>query len=56
MALDAKEIAEARRLLEQYHLRVSDLRYTLVQSDWPGAPLPKFRQGARDSFGGRFLL
>ena len=30
MALDAKEIAEARRLLERYHLRVSDLATPLA--------------------------
>src|SRR5246127_2650181 len=50
MALDAKEIAEARRILEQHHLRVSDLATPLFKVDWAGAPLPKFRQGVRDSF------
>lgn len=56
MALDAKEIAEARRLLESYHLRVSDLATPLFKVDWPGAPLPKFRQGAHDSYGADFTF
>jgi L-ribulose-5-phosphate 3-epimerase len=56
MALDAKEITEARRILEQHQLRVSDLATPLFKVDWPGAPLPKFRQGARDSFGANFTF
>jgi sugar phosphate isomerase/epimerase len=56
MALDAKEIAEARRILEQHHLRVSDLATPLFKVDWAGAPLPKFRQGVRDSFGANFTF
>jgi sugar phosphate isomerase/epimerase len=50
MALDAREIAEARRLLEKYRLRVSDLATPLFKVDWPDAPLSKSRLAARDQF------
>ena len=56
MALDAKEIAEARNILEKYRLRVSDLATPLFKVDWPNAPLPKFRQGPRDNFGAEFTF
>ncbi len=36
MALDAKEIEEARQLLEKYHLRVTDIGSPLFKVDWPG--------------------
>lgn len=35
LRLDDKEIAEARKLLERYHLRVSDLATPLFKVDWP---------------------
>lgn len=50
MALDAKEIAEARRLLEQYHLRVTDIASPLFKVDWIGAPLSSFSPARRDSY------
>ena len=56
MALDAKEIAEARRLLERYHLRVSDLATPLFKVDWPGAPLTRTRLAARDKFAADFTF
>jgi L-ribulose-5-phosphate 3-epimerase len=56
MALDAKEIAEARRLLERYHLRVSDLATPLFKVDWPDAPLTKTRLVARDKFAADFTF
>ena len=40
--LDAKEIAEARRILEKYKLRVTDIGSPLFKVDWPGAPKSKF--------------
>ena len=40
--LDAKEIAEARRLLEKFKLRVTDIGSPLFKVDWPGAPKSKF--------------
>jgi L-ribulose-5-phosphate 3-epimerase len=46
--LDSAEIAEARRLLEKYKLRVTDIASPLYKVDWPGAPLPKNQR--RDQF------
>jgi len=54
MALDAKEIAEARRLLERYQLRVSSIASPIFKVDWPGAPVSK--QSSRDQFGANFTL
>src|SRR5215208_5141124 len=54
MQLDAKEIAEARRLLEQFKLRVSSIAGPLFKIDWPGAPVSKFSQ--RDQFGANFTF
>src|SRR6266849_4888560 len=36
--LDAQEIAESRRILEKYKLRVTDIASPLFKVDWPGAP------------------
>ena len=54
MALDAKEIAEARRLLEQHRLRVTSIAGPLFKVDWPGAPVSQFSQ--RDKFGADFTF
>jgi sugar phosphate isomerase/epimerase len=40
--LDAKEIAEARRILEKNQLRVTDIASPLFKVDWPGAPRSRF--------------
>ena len=40
--LDAKEIAQAQRILAQYKLRVTDIASPLFKTDWPGAPKSKF--------------
>jgi sugar phosphate isomerase/epimerase len=40
--LDGAEVAEARRLLEKYKLRVTDIASPLFKVDWPGAPKSKF--------------
>src|SRR5690242_13499218 len=42
MALDANEIAEARRILDRYGLRVTDIASPLFKVDWKGAPRSKF--------------
>src|SRR5580658_4675752 len=42
LKLDAKEIAEARRILEKYKLRVTDIASPLFKVDWPGAPKSPF--------------
>ncbi|HWP43689.1 MAG TPA: sugar phosphate isomerase/epimerase family protein [Blastocatellia bacterium] len=54
MALDSKEIAEARRLLGRFGLRVSSIAGPLFKVDWPGAPASKFSQ--RDMFGADFTF
>lgn len=40
--LDATEIAEAKRILAKYELRVTDIASPLFKVDWPGAPPSKF--------------
>jgi sugar phosphate isomerase/epimerase len=55
MRLDAKEIAEARRLLEKYKLRVSSIAGPLFKVDWHGAPVSKFSP-PRDQFGNDFTF
>ena len=42
MHLDSKEVEEARRILEKYKLRVTDIASPLFKVDWPGAPKSKF--------------
>ena len=53
--LDAKEIAEAQRILKKYQLRVTDIASPLFKVDWPGAPKSKFSpKGAQ--FGADFTF
>src|ERR1700730_3949683 len=40
--LDAKEVGEARRILEKYKLRVTDIASPLFNVDWLGAPKSQF--------------
>jgi sugar phosphate isomerase/epimerase len=54
LTLDAKDIAEARQLLERYRLRVSSIAGPLFKVDWPGAPVSKHSQ--RDRFGADFTF
>ncbi len=42
LSLDAKEVAEARSILEKYKLRVTDIASPLFKVDWPGAPKSQF--------------
>ncbi len=56
MHLDAKEIEEARRLLERYRMRVSDIASPLFKVDWPEAPRSKFSPQRRDQFGADFTF
>ena len=53
LKLDANEIAEARRILEKYQLRVTDIASPLFKVDWPGAPQSKFSP-KRDQFNADF--
>src|SRR5260370_4065639 len=40
--LDSNEVAESRRILEKYNLRVTDIASTLFKVDWRGAPKSRF--------------
>lgn len=51
-SLDEKEVAEARRILEKYQLKVTDIASPLFKVDWPGAPKSKFSESK--SFGADF--
>src|SRR6201998_4606939 len=42
VALDEKEVAEARRLLAQHELKVTDIASPLFKVDWPGAPKSQY--------------
>ncbi|MGB6429827.1 MAG: sugar phosphate isomerase/epimerase family protein [Candidatus Acidiferrales bacterium] len=42
LALDANEIAEARKTLESFNLRVTNIASPLFKVDWPGAPKSEF--------------
>lgn len=53
--LDANEVAEARRILERYRLRVTDIASPLFKTDWKGAPLSSFSP-KRDQFGADFTF
>ncbi len=47
--LDAREIAEARKILENNRLRVTDIASPLFKVDWPGAPISNASE-RRDQF------
>jgi L-ribulose-5-phosphate 3-epimerase len=55
MALDAKQIAEARQLLERSRLRVSAIASPIFKVDWPGAPTSKYSP-KRDQFGASYTF
>jgi L-ribulose-5-phosphate 3-epimerase len=42
--LDAKEIAEARHIVDKYGLRVTDIASPLFKIDWEGAPISKYSE------------
>jgi L-ribulose-5-phosphate 3-epimerase len=50
--LDEKEVAEARRILDKFQLKVTDIASPLFKTDWPGAPKSKFSEGG--GFGANF--
>jgi sugar phosphate isomerase/epimerase len=56
LRLDAKEIAEARRLLEQFRLRVTNIASPLFKVDWPGAPRSEFSPQRLDQFAADFTF
>jgi sugar phosphate isomerase/epimerase len=49
LKLDAKEIGEARNILERAKMRVTDIASPVFKVDWPGAPLSKVAE-RRDTF------
>jgi len=53
--LDAKEIAEARSILERNKLRVTDIASPLFKVDWKGAPQSKYSP-KRDQFKADFTF
>jgi L-ribulose-5-phosphate 3-epimerase len=55
LRLDATEIEEARRILEKYDLRVTDIASPLFKVDWPGAPKSKYSP-KRDQFNADFTF
>lgn len=55
LRLDSKEIEEARRILEQYKLRVTDIASPLFKVDWKGAPQSKYSP-KRDQFRADFTF
>ena len=42
VTLDEKEVAETKKLLAQYQLKVTDIASPLFKVDWPGAPKSKY--------------
>ena len=42
--LDSNEVAEARRILQKFQLRVTDIASPLFKVDWKGAPPSRFRE------------
>jgi sugar phosphate isomerase/epimerase len=52
--LDAKEVAEAKRILDKFQLKVTDIASPLFKTDWPGAPKSKFSE--KTSFGADFTF
>jgi L-ribulose-5-phosphate 3-epimerase len=55
LKLDAKEIEEARRILERNKLRVTDIASPLFKVDWKGAPTSKYSP-KRDQFNADFTF
>jgi sugar phosphate isomerase/epimerase len=47
--LDDAQVAEAKRILAKYNLKVTDIASPLFKVDWPGAPLSK-QSEHRDTF------
>jgi L-ribulose-5-phosphate 3-epimerase len=51
--LDAKEVQNARKILDEYKLRVTDIASPLFKTDWPGAPRSS-QSESRDQFHAEF--
>jgi L-ribulose-5-phosphate 3-epimerase len=55
LKLDAKEIEEARNILERAKMRVTDIASPVFKVDWPGAPLSKVAE-KRDTFNAEYTF
>jgi sugar phosphate isomerase/epimerase len=55
LKLDANEVAESRRILEKYNLRVTDIASPLFKVDWPDVPKSRFSP-KRDQFNADFTF
>src|ERR671923_2955900 len=55
MNWDAKDVGEARRLLERYRLRVACIASPIFKVDWPDAPRSRYSP-QRDEFGASFTF
>jgi sugar phosphate isomerase/epimerase len=55
MTLDEKETAEARRLLDRYQMKVTDIASPLFKTDWPEAPKSKYSP-KKPEFGADFTF
>jgi sugar phosphate isomerase/epimerase len=47
--LDAKQVGDARKILDEYKLRATDIASPLFKTDWPGAPRSS-QSETRDQF------
>lgn len=54
--LDSKEIAEVKRLLSKFELKVTDIASPLFKTDWPGAPKSKFSPKEGGQYGANFTF
>jgi sugar phosphate isomerase/epimerase len=54
VSLDEKEVGEARRLLDKFQLKVTNIASPLFKADWPGAPKSKFSESK--SFNADFTM
>lgn len=48
--LDSDQVAEAKKILAKYNLRVTDIASPLFKTDWPGAPKSQYGKKG-DTFG-----
>ena len=55
LKLDAKEVEEARRILERFRLRVTDIASPLFKVDWPDAAPSRFSP-KRDQFNANYTF
>jgi L-ribulose-5-phosphate 3-epimerase len=52
--LDEKEVADAKKILDKFQLKVTDIASPLFKTDWPGAPKSKYSE--EGAFGANFTF